>query len=108
MHLFLPLSQLSTCEGQEKGNCPSGPRTGLLEGRAGVGVHQTLFPEQSGSGRKVSLGGLQAQPPVVTGLDGGDICSTEEGQKNNRAIVPSPQMPKHQSSSSQVGILAAW
>lgn len=36
----------------------------------------------------MSLGVLQTQPPLVKGLDGGDICPIQEGQKNNRAIVP--------------------
>ena len=33
MHLFLPLSQLSTCEGQEKGNCPLGSQNWFAGGQ---------------------------------------------------------------------------
>lgn len=36
----------------------------------------------------MSLLGLHIQPPLMTRLDAGDICPIQEGQKNNRSIVP--------------------
>lgn len=56
--------------------------------RVGGGVTQKLSSrEQSRSGRKVSLRGFHTQPPLVTGVDGGDISPIKESQKK-RFIVP--------------------
>ena len=59
----------------------------------------------------MSLGGFHTQSPSVTGLDGRDICSIQEGQKNNRAIVPlasNAKAPKQSFASGDSGYLVKW
>ena len=56
----------------------------------------------------MSLLGLHIQPPLVIRLEGGDICPIQEGQKNNRSIVPLASSAKAFFLSGNSGYLVKW